>query len=59
MLYIDPDPCIDCQLCVAECPVQAIYQEDDLPPEWRSFIALNAEMALKTPQIVLKKTPLV
>ena len=31
-LVIDPDECIDCTLCVAECPVEAIYAEDDVPP---------------------------
>jgi len=40
-LYIDPATCIDCGLCVVECPVQAIYLEADLPLEWRKFIDLN------------------
>jgi NAD-dependent dihydropyrimidine dehydrogenase PreA subunit len=30
-LVIDPDECVDCTLCVAECPVEAIYSEDDVP----------------------------
>ncbi|MFK7959694.1 MAG: ferredoxin family protein [Phycisphaerales bacterium] len=42
-LYIDPDTCIDCGLCVDECPVQAIFPEEDLPEEWLSYIAKNAE----------------
>src|SRR5215510_8735351 len=29
-LVIDPDECIDCTLCVAECPVEAIFAEDDV-----------------------------
>ncbi len=33
-LVIDPDVCIDCDLCVPECPVDAIFSEDDLPEEW-------------------------
>ena len=37
MLYIDPDTCIDCGLCVDECPVQAIYPEEDLPEEDTPF----------------------
>jgi ferredoxin len=45
MLVIDPDECIDCTLCVAECPVEAIFAEDDVPEDQRDFIALNAELA--------------
>jgi ferredoxin len=48
MLYIDPDTCIDCGLCVDECPVKAIFSENDVPPEWRHFIQLNAEHYQKT-----------
>ena len=33
-LYIDPDTCIDCGLCVDECPVTAIFPQEDLPAEW-------------------------
>lgn len=42
MLYVDPDVCIDCGLCVDECPVRAIFREDDVPAEWHSFIERNA-----------------
>ena len=41
MLYIDPDVCIDCGLCVDECPGKAIFPEDELPEEWLSFIERN------------------
>ena len=41
MLYIDPDVCIDCGLCVDECPVNAIYTEDNLPEEQARFIEIN------------------
>ena len=44
-LVIDPDECIDCTLCVAECPVEAIYAEDDVPDDQQQFKALNAELA--------------
>ena len=30
MLFIDPDPCIDCGACVSECPVEAIYLDDNV-----------------------------
>ena len=58
MLYIHPDECIDCEACVPECPVEAIFHEDNLPEEWKEYTALNAEMALKSPLITEKKTPL-
>ncbi len=43
MLYIDPDPCIDCGACVSECPVEAIFHENDVPAPWSQFVQLNAE----------------
>ncbi len=43
MLYIDPDICIDCGLCVDECPVQAIFLEDELPEKYTKYIQINAE----------------
>ncbi len=42
-LFIDPDPCIDCGLCVDECPVHAIFQDEDVPPQWKHYIQLNAD----------------
>jgi ferredoxin len=42
-LYIDPDVCIDCGLCVDECPVKAIFPKDDLPPEDMEYVEKNAE----------------
>ena len=39
ILVIDPDECIDCTLCVAECPVEAIFAEDDVPDSQREFTA--------------------
>lgn len=53
-LVIDPDECIDCTLCVAECPAEAIYAEDDLPENQRHFIGLNAELAKLWQPIVEK-----
>ena len=43
MLYIDPNDCIDCEACVPECPVEAIYSEANLPTQWQSYIQLNKE----------------
>jgi ferredoxin len=36
--FIDPDICIDCGACEAVCPVQAIYYEEDVPPEETEYI---------------------
>jgi ferredoxin len=55
ILVIDPDECIDCTLCVAECPVEAIYAEDDVPENQRAFIQLNADLAKEWPVIIEKK----
>ena len=41
-LYINPDICVDCDLCASECPVKAIFPQDDLPEDWREFIEKNA-----------------
>lgn len=49
MLYIDADECIDCGACVPECPVEAIFYEDDVPALWASYIALNAAKAKECP----------
>jgi ferredoxin len=54
-LVIDPDECIDCTLCVAECPAEAIFAEDDVPEAQRSFIALNAELAKNWPVLTERK----
>lgn len=54
-LVIDPDECIDCTLCVAECPVEAIYAEDDVPDSQLQFIALNAELSQEWEPIIEKK----
>lgn len=58
MVYIHPDECIDCEACVPECPVEAIFHEDNLPEKWASYKQLNADMAPQSPSITEKKTPL-
>lgn len=57
-LVIDPDLCIDCTLCVAECPAEAIYAADDVPAEQQAFIGLNAELSRQWPPIVERKDAL-
>src|SRR2546430_5310121 len=55
MLYIHPDECIDCEACVPECPVEAIFHQDNVPEDQKAFIELNAEMATQCPVITEKK----
>jgi ferredoxin len=50
-LVIDPDECIDCAVCIPECPVNAIYADTDLPEDQKGFLALNAELAQIWPVI--------
>ncbi len=57
-LAIDPDECIDCTLCVAECPAEAIFAEDDVPADQQEYIALNARLAKVWPTITTKKDAL-
>ena len=58
MLFIDPTECVDCDACVPECPVEAIFYEDNVPEAWKEFVAMNEEMAAKCPPIVERKAPL-
>jgi ferredoxin len=53
-LVIDPDECIDCTLCIEECPVGAIYPEDEAPADQQAFFAINAELAKRWPVITKK-----
>jgi ferredoxin len=57
-LVIDPDECIDCALCEPECPVNAIYSEDDLPEDQKIFIDINARKAKEWPSITAHQDPL-
>lgn len=57
-LVIDPDECIDCTLCEPECPINAIYPEDDVPAGQEAFVALNRELSAAWPVITARKEPL-
>ena len=54
-LAINPEDCIDCGACEPECPTEAIFEEDDLPEKWHSYIELNAQYADEWPNITSKK----
>jgi ferredoxin len=43
MLYIEPDECIDCGACEPECPVEAIFTEEDVPDEWKPYTEINVQ----------------
>lgn len=57
-VVIDPDECIDCGVCVDECPAHAIYPIDELPEKWREYIELNARYSKEWPVIERTKEPL-
>jgi len=50
-LVIDPVECIDCAVCVPECPVNAIYAEEDVPDDQRPYIQINRDLAQTWPVI--------
>lgn len=58
MLVIDPDACIDCALCVPECPVNAIFLDDDMPPAQLDFLGINARLSRAWPPITRGKVAL-
>ena len=56
-LVIDPEECIDCTLCEPECPVEAIFSEDDVPEDMQQYLELNAELSKEWPVISEMKDP--
>ena len=44
MLYIHPDECIDCGACEPECPVTAIFPEEDVPAAQQQYIQINRDV---------------
>lgn len=56
-LYINPDECIDCGACEPECPVEAIYDEANIPKNQEKWVKLNAERAPNLPNITQKQDP--
>ena len=57
MLVIHPDECIDCALCEPECPVEAIFSEDELPDGQEEFLDINLRLAETWPNITEQKDP--
>jgi ferredoxin len=58
MLFIHPEECICCEACLPECPISAIFSEENVPEVWNDFIALNREMSAICPPITAHKEPL-
>ena len=57
-LVINPDECIDCAICVPECPVDAIFDEDDVTDDQKDFIEINETLSKKWPVIdTVKEKP--
>ena len=54
-LVIHPEDCINCGACEPECPVEAIFEEDELPEKWNSYVELNAKYAEEWPNITAKQ----
>jgi ferredoxin len=57
-LVIDPAGCIDCAVCVPECPVGAIVADTDVPADQLAFIEMNARLAETWPVITEAREPL-
>jgi ferredoxin len=57
-IVIAPDDCIDCAVCVPECPVDAIYFEGDLPASQHKYIPINADLSKDWPLITRSKPAL-
>lgn len=58
MLVIDPDECIDCAVCIPECPAEAIVAEEDVPANEKHMTELNAAKSRDWPSITRTKAPL-
>lgn len=57
-LVINPEGCIDCGVCIPECPASAIYEEGNLPAGQEEFLEINARMAKLWPVINTAKEPM-
>jgi len=57
MLFINPDVCVDCGACIPKCPVQAIYEDLDLPDKLEEWIEINEREVKSLPIIKAKEIP--
>ena len=56
ILYINDQTCIDCDACVPECPVEAIFADSNLPDEHKDWLQTNIDEAPKFP-VISQKIP--
>lgn len=54
-LVIDPDVCIDCGVCEPECPVEAIFRFDSVPPDQKEYVEINSVIAATAHPITRSK----
>lgn len=58
-LAINPDECIDCGVCIPECPVEAIVEGDeDKVENYQFWFDLNSRLSRKWPNITTRKNAL-
>lgn len=57
-LVIDPEACIDCGVCIPECPVEAIVEAADLPAAQAEYLEINSRLAKTWPVIDASQAPL-
>lgn len=55
-LVIEPNECIDCDACVSECPVEAIYPDDEVPEKWEDYIELNERLSEAWDERIINET---
>ncbi len=55
-LVIEPNECIDCDACVSECPVEAIYPDDEVPDKWEQYIELNERLSEAWDEHIINET---
>lgn len=58
-LVINPDECIDCGVCIPECPIDAIVTDNDKSvADLQYWADLNSELSRKWPSITKRKDAL-
>lgn len=57
-LAIDPAGCIDCSVCVPQCPVDAIVNAKEANEAQQPYIAINAQAASVWPSIRQRQAPM-